>query len=336
MKIFFFSTVFAPSVGGIERMTETLCNEFVSMGHDVQLATLTPGNGSYSYPVIRQPGIGKFLQLLQWCDVHIQANVSLKYAWTALIAPNKLIYNHHNAYVRDDGNRGYLDKLKAVIARQTWGIANSHYTAKRTGAHHVVLNAYDDSIFCNLTPWEQRDRDLVFLGRLVSQKGCDTLLQALGQLHSQGISPNLTIIGDGPDRSMLQKRSHGLGLDNQVHFTGMLQGKPLAESLNRHRIMVVPSQYEEPFGIVALEGLACGCIPVVSERGGLVDAISGHGFTFPNGDASALAKVLLKILQAPDTAHTRLDNVETHLTHCSAHSVAKHYLDIFHKKINLT
>ena len=335
MKIFFFSTVFAPSVGGIERMTEILCAEFVSIGHEVQLATLTPGNGNFPYPVIRSPGFADFLGLLQWCDVHIQANVSLKYAWVRLIAPAKLIFKHGNAYVKDDGNRGYLDRLKVSIARHTWGIANSHYTADRTGANHVVFNAYDEAVFCNLIPWGQRDRDLVFLGRLVSQKGCDTLLQSLAQLHAQGIRPNLTIVGDGFDRPMLEKMSNELGLGEQIRFTGTLQGQPLADLLNRHRIMVVPSRYEEPFGIVALEGLACGCVPVVSERGGLVDAISGHGYTFPNGDATALTQILAEILEAPDVALARLDNVQIHLDLCSSNSVAKQYLEIFQQKIGL-
>ena len=335
MKIFFFSTVFAPSVGGIERMAETLCAEFVSMGHEVQLATLTPGNSNFPYPVMRSPNLPKFLQLLQWCDVHIQANISLKYAWVRLIAPNKLIYNHQNAYVKDDGSRGYLDRLKVSIAQHTWGIANSHYTAVLTGANHVVFNAYDDSVFRSLVPWEQRDHDLVFLGRLVSQKGCDTLLQSLAQLHAQGIRPNLTIVGDGFDRPMLEKMSNELGLGEQIRFTGTLQGQPLADLLNRHRIMVVPSRYEEPFGIVALEGLACGCVPVVSERGGLVDAISSHGYTFPNGDATALAQVLAEILQAPDVALSRLDNVQTHLDRCSSNSVARQYLEIFQQKTGL-
>jgi len=129
--------------------------------------------------------------------------------------------------------------------------------------------------------------------------------------------------------------SNKLGLSGQIRFTGTLQGQPLADLLNRHRIMVVPSRYEEPFGIVALEGLACGCVPVVSERGGLVDAIIGHGYTFPNGDATTLAQVLAEILQAPDVALSRLANVQTHLDRCSSHRVAKQYLDIFQQKIGL-
>lgn len=332
MKIFFFSTVFAPSIGGIERMAETLCTEFAAMGHEVRLATLTPGNGSFPYPVIRRPSLGQFFQLLRWCDIHLQANVSLKYAWPKLVSPSKLVYRYANAYQRDDGNRSMVDFIKIGIARSSCGIANSHYTAARTGANHVVLNAYDDAIFSITLPWTERDRDLVFLGRLVSQKGCDTLLQSLAHLKAQGLYPNLTVIGDGPDRSMLQTLSHDLGIDDQVSFAGSLQGNALADLLNRHRIMVVPSRYEEPFGIVALEGLACGCIPVVSQRGGLVDAISGHGFTFPNGDDLALSQVLADILRDPAAAKGCLEGVESHLSRCSARNVAQQYLDIFRQK----
>ena len=60
-----------------------------------------------------------------------------------------------------------------------------------------------------------------------------------------------------------------LGLERQVEFTGVLQGETLVRTLNAHRIMVVPSRTPEPFGVVALEGIACGCVVVGSEGGGL-------------------------------------------------------------------
>ena len=329
MKIFFFTTVFAPSVGGIERLAETLCAEFVAMGHEVRMATMTSGAGAFTFPVIRRPGPREFLRLLRWCDVHVQANVALKHAWPRVMFPRKFVYRYANAYQRDDGSRGLLDWLKVAIARNSCGIANSSYTAARTGARHVVLNAYDDSVFRTTQPWETRSGDLVFLGRLVSQKGCDTLLRALGRLRAEGAYPHLTIIGDGPDRPALEHLSEQMGIGKQVRFVGMLGGKALAEELNRHKVMVVPSRYEEPFGIVALEGLACGCVPVVSERGGLVDAIGGHGFTFPNADDEALARVLAEVLGAPEEARARLSGVQAHLAECSARRVAERYLDIF-------
>jgi glycogen(starch) synthase len=329
VKIFFFTTVFAPSVGGIERLVETLCAEFVANGHEVRLATMTPGDATFSYPVIRRPNPFDFLRLLQWCDVHIQSNVALKYAWPRFVAPQKFVYQHNNAYQRDNGTRGVLDHLKAVLARQTTGIANSHFTSVRTGADHVVFNAYGDSIFRNERPWSEREGELVFLGRLVSQKGCDTLLQALARLACEGMTPRLTVIGDGPDRQGLEALCVKLGLNEQTRFIGPLQGRELARMLNDHRVIVVPSRYEEPFGIVALEGMACGCIPVVSERGGLVDAIGGHGFTFANGGHGELAELLCTILSAPEAAYAKLNNIESHLVNYTASNVANQYLEIF-------
>lgn len=329
MRIFFFTTVFAPSVGGVERMTEMLCGEFTALGHEVLLATLTPGESNFPYPVIRRPRLLDFLRLLRWCDIHVQANVSLKYAWAGILAPRRLVYQHHCAYRRDDGTLSVLGRAKVTLATLSHGISNSEYTADRIGCDEAILNSYEDAVFRVSRPWFERASDFVFLGRLVSQKGCDTLIRALARLRGQGLTPSLTIIGDGPDRPMLDALSKREGLVGQVRFAGVLKGHSLAEVLNQHRVIIVPSRCEEPFGIVALEGLACGCVPVVSARGGLVDAISGHGFTFPNGDDAALADTLAGILADPAAAHARLAGADAHLSRCTSQAVAMRYLDVF-------
>jgi glycosyltransferase involved in cell wall biosynthesis len=259
----------------------------------------------------------------------MQANVSLKYGSARLLCRRSFVYSHQNVYQRDDGTLGLRDRAKRFVARHTPGIANSRYTAGKLGCTHVVFNAYDNATFRDVMPWEARDRDLVFLGRLVSQKGCPTLLRALGRLRRQGLTPRLTVIGDGPDRQMLAALAAREGIGEQVRFEGTLQGPALAAALNRHRVLVVPSSYEEPFGIVALEGLACGCLPVVSARGGIVDAIGPHGFTFPNGDEGALADTLAAILADPDTAQARLAGKDAHLTAFTARTVATRYIGVF-------
>jgi glycosyltransferase involved in cell wall biosynthesis len=119
------------------------------------------------------------------------------------------------------------------------------------------------------------------------------------------------------------------GIAGQVRFAGTLQGPALATALNQHRVLVVPSSYEEPFGIVALEGLACGCLPVVSARGGIVDAIGPHGLTFPNGDEAALADTLAAVLADPDAAQARLAGKDAHLTAFTARTVATRYMSVF-------
>jgi glycogen synthase len=330
VRIFVFSTVFAPSVGGIERITELLCSEFTAMGHEVRLATLTPGRDEarLSYPVFRRPNVGQFLRLLRWSDVHLQANVSLKYA-LARLGCRRFVYSHHNVYQRDDGTLSLRDRLKRLVARHTPGIANSRYTAARLGCAHVVFNAYDDATFRDTAAWPARERDLVFLGRLVSQKGCPTLLGALGRLRRGGLSPSLTVIGDGPDRAMIEALAAREGVADQVRFAGTLQGPDLAAALNRHRVLVVPSTCEETFGIVALEGLACGCLPVISVHGGIVDAIGPHGLTVANGDAAALAETLAAVLADPGAAEARLAGKEAHLAGFTARAVASRYVAVF-------
>lgn len=187
MKILFYTTVFAPNVGGIEKLAETLCRQFVLMGHDVRLVTETLGEADMPFEVIRRPTKRHLLNLLTWCDVHLQANVSLKMAWMRFFALKKTVYQHNNVYQRDDGSKGVLDHFKTALAHTTPSIANSHYTAVRTGTKDVIFNAYDERTFSSALGKIEKDRDLVFLGRLVSQKGCDVLIDALEKLAIRGL-----------------------------------------------------------------------------------------------------------------------------------------------------
>ena len=97
-------------------------------------------------------------------------------------------------------------------------------------------------------------------------------------------------------------------------------------TLNRHRILVVPSRYNEPFGIVALEGIACGCVVVGSRGGGLKEAIGPCGDTFRNGDAADLARVLGRLLRRPELDAEPLRQAAGHLARHAGERVAAAYL----------
>ena len=332
MRIFVFTTYFAPSVGGIERLSELLATQFGELGHDVALATLTPGpeRGPWRFPVVRRPSARRFLSLLRWCDVHLQMNLSLKYFYPAAIR-RAFVVHHGNEYVRAGGGQGLRDHLKLACARLVHGVACSRYIAGRVGCGEVIGNPYDDSTFRLEVPVEERDRDIVFLGRLVSDKGCDTLLGALAILRERGLSPSCTVIGDGPERGRMAAMARSTGLDETVRFTGALHGAAIAGELNRHRVMAVPSRVREGFGVVALEGLACGCLPVVSAEGGLVDAIGGHGLTFRNGDRRDLADRLEGALRDGDLVRRKLEGADRHLTGFTARRIAERYLELFER-----
>jgi glycogen synthase len=326
MRIFIFTTAFAPSVGGIERLMEVLATQFAQLGCEVVLATPLPGpeNGLPGARLVRQPSTRQFFFFLRWCDVHLQANLSLRYLHPLLVG-TPFVVSHQNDY----GRRDLRDHAKIACARWVYGIACSRYIAQRVPCREVIGNAYDDAVFRSEVPLASRPKDIVFVGRLVSDKGCDTLLAALATLAREGMTPSCTVVGDGPERERLGSMATAMELP--VSFLGSLPPSAVAEQLNQHRIQVVPSRFAEPFGIVALEGLACGCLPIVSATGGLVDAIGSHGITFANGDPVELANRLRAVLGDFERARQSLQGVERHLATFTARRVAEKYLQAFER-----
>jgi glycogen(starch) synthase len=173
-----------------------------------------------------------------------------------------------------------------------------------------------------------KDHDLFFVGRMVSDKGIDILIDALHHLRQRGLRPSLTLVGGGPEELLLQDKVKTLGLSDSVRFAGQVGDAELNELLNAYRIMVVPTRHGEGFGVVALEGIACGCVVVGSTCGGLPEAIGACGTTFPNMDPTALADVLFDLL----THRERLDAFRAHASqHLQAHkpaAVAQKYLEV--------
>jgi glycogen(starch) synthase len=338
MKILFSARAFLPRIGGLENITADLAGVLTRLGHEVVVLTTTPGDGPDHFPfhVVRQPGMRETLRWMRWCDVVHQLNLSLKGIWPRLLVRRPWVVSHHSWYRRGDGRIAWQDRLKRRVLRHLDGsIAVSRAMADDLVPLPVVIpNAYQDRLFRRL-PGVERSKDLVFLGRLVSDKGVDVLLDALACLAADGLRPGLTIIGDGPERPALEAQARRLGLDpgldGQVRFLGVRQGEELVEILNRHRLLVAPSRYREPFGMVALEGIACGCAVVGSADGGLVEAMGPCGRTFPNGDATALATVLADLLRHPEQIRDLLARAPEHLARHTGESIARAYADLFER-----
>jgi glycosyltransferase involved in cell wall biosynthesis len=173
--------------------------------------------------------------------------------------------------------------------------------------------------------------DFVFLGRLVSDKGADMAIDAIAALKRDGYLKHLTIIGDGEDKNMLVERVKAQGLNEQVNFTGSLNGKELMEKISEHKYMLIPSRWKEPFGVVALEGLACGCVPIVSDGGGLPDAIGEAGLVFKRGDLDDLVCKMKLVIEDSELVAKLKDAAVAQVASHEASLIADKYLEIFKK-----
>lgn len=336
MKILIYSPFFYPRVGGTETMMGILAEEFCSIGHAVKVVTYTEAssdNKYFPYEIIRYPRAYQILQFCQWCDVFLQASVSLKGIWATILTRKPIVFSHHTWYHRRDGRQNWKDLLKKFVTSLGKNIAVSKAIAASLPAQcEIIPNTYQDKLF-QIIPVVDRDKELVFLGRLVSDKGVHLLLDAVARLKQSGLYPRLTIIGNGPDRFSLEEQARNLDLVSQIEFLGEKTGGELVEVLNQHKIMVVPSLWDEPFGIVALEGIACGCVIVGSSSGGLFDAIGKCGITFPNGDEVSLANALYELLTRPDLLLSYQKYRDPHLSSHHSTVIAKSYLAVFEDAI---
>ncbi|HEY9651050.1 MAG TPA: glycosyltransferase family 4 protein [Coleofasciculaceae cyanobacterium] len=335
MKILIYSPLFYPSLGGVEIVTSILAHEFVNQEHEVKVVSQVPATNANLFPfeVIRKPNPLKVLSLIYWCDVYFHANISLKGIWPLLIRPKPWVIAHNGWYSRPNGTLGWQDYLKHFFLRFATGISVSKAVADHISTPSIVIpNPYCEDIFYEI-PNTIRNRELVFLGRLVYQKGVDLLLEALHNLKLVGLTPQLTIIGTGLEELNLRQQSNELNINQQVNFVGKKFGNELTELLNNHKIMVVPSRYQEGFGLVALEGIACGCVVISSDSGGLKEAVGSCGATFPNGNVKALTQILFDLLTNLDQLSTYRENAEAHLSRHKKATVAKAYLQVMEKAI---
>ncbi|MDF5720670.1 MAG: glycosyltransferase family 4 protein [Rhizonema sp. PD37] len=335
MNFLIYSPSFYPNIGGLETVISTLAQEFTYQGHQVKLVSQTPdiNSKSFCFEVIRQPNSQQLLQLTRWCDVFLQGCVSLKGLWPLLIIPKPLVVTHQTWYRRSNGSLNWQDHLKYFITRFATNISASQALAEYIpAAVKIIPNSYREDVFYNM-PDVTRNKELVFLGRLVSDKGVNLLLDALAQIKLLGIKPKLTIIGNGPEEYRLQQQAQKLEIIDQIDFAGIKVEQELAKLLNTHKIMVVPSLWDEPFGIVALEGIACGCVVVGSEGGGLKDAIGPCGVTFPNGNVEQLTQILFNLLTEPEKLKTYRDKAKLHLDSHTSQAVAKAYLNVLEEVV---
>jgi len=158
---------------------------------------------------------------------------------------------------------------------------------------HVVGNPQPDQP--QLIEFSPPDPVVLFLGRLVPNKGCDVLLRAVPQLPA---SAQVWIAGDGPERSKLEELARNLGLGSKVVFLGWAPPERVRELLSRARVLAVPSLWPEPFGLVALEAYASERPVVASSVGGLADLVVDKvtGRSVPPDNPSELAKALTTYL----------------------------------------
>jgi glycosyltransferase involved in cell wall biosynthesis len=331
-KLLILSYAFAPSIGGIETVSDLVARSFSSRGYEVTVITqaLNPGIESEdSFRVVRRPGVAALFREIRRADVVLQSNMSLRIGWPLWLVflRKPFILVHHTPLSRPDGRLAWQDRLKRALLWRPYCLSVSSFLASTIGARSLVIpNPYDSKFFRKI-PGTDRNGDLLFVGRLVLAKGVDTLLNAFAFVLKARPTSTLIIVGEGPELKSLQELSKSLGISESVKFLGSRRGPEVAELMNQHKILVIPSHSvpQEALSVVALEGVATGCVPVASRQGGLPDAVGRAGVLFEEGNFEELSRILIHLLNEPDLLEHYRSEGDEHLRQFHPESVANAY-----------
>lgn len=207
-------------------------------------------------------------------------------------------------------------KLSGPVITSVWKtayavIANSGGLATLARAHApdididvIPAGADLDAVEPASTPTLEGPMRLLFVGRLVSQKGLDVLFRALATMKTHN-DWSLTIAGEGPLKDELALAAHKLGVADRVVFRGWLERDQLPAVYKDADIFVLPSR-DEGMPNAMLEAMAAGLPVIGSKVAGLNEVvIDGEtGFLVPPEDANALAHALRVSIEDRDQTFT--------------------------------
>lgn len=211
-------------------------------------------------------------------------------------------------------HRLYLKKRHILIEKQICCIAVSHYIKNRL----IKQGFKDDQITVHYTgidtqkfrysPYDNNREGVVFVGRMVEQKGGSDLIKALALIELEPRVKRVKFIGDGPARDEWQKLAVSLGVE--AEFLGRLSQDEIIEHLSQARVFCVPSKRmedgrEEGLGMVFLEAAAIGTPTVSYNVGGIPEAVlNGRtGLLVESSNINGLAHSIESILKDFDMAH---------------------------------
>lgn len=142
---------------------------------------------------------------------------------------------------------------------------------------------------------------LLFVGRLVSEKGVLVLLRALAELRRRGVEVTAVLVGDGPYRGEFEQAARRLGIAEQVTFTGALTGARLAPLYREADVFCLPS-FAEGLPVVLMEAMA-NELPVITSRiAGIAELVDDgvNGLLLPPGRDDVIADALERLAADPE------------------------------------
>lgn len=295
-----------PIVSGISRCVGELSSGLRRRGHHVDVISsasmprIKLGEYRFSSMLAYWPRIARELRRYDVVNLHgpvpTLSDVFLLSARTMAKGHcPPIVYTHHCAI--DIGRlkracRAYNSMHLALSSLADAVVTSSEWYAEPLkGPDRPPVEVIPWGVDTAVTGHEPRTQGplrVLFVGQMRPYKGVDVLLRAVANLPEV----ELTLVGNGAHLWEYQRLTRTLQASN-VKFLGRLPDEMLRAEYASNDVIVLPSTtHAEAFGLVVLEGMAYGCVPVVSNLPGVRDLAAGVGMVVPSGDSYELGKAL--------------------------------------------
>jgi glycosyltransferase involved in cell wall biosynthesis len=190
--------------------------------------------------------------------------------------------------------RGLQALTRADLAVSYSSCVDGHLAANGVARRKIV--PYFPTMPAKLCSEDAQRQRVVFAGRVVTPKGVGVLIRA-----ARDVDADFLICGEGRQLEAMRRLARRLGMEDRIFFRGWLEPDELAQEFANASVVVVPSLWPEPFGIVGIEAFAAGRPAIASDTGGICDWLDDgvSGLLVSPGDARGLARALNELLADP-------------------------------------
>jgi glycogen(starch) synthase len=253
--------------------------------------------------------------------------------------PQSHIHAAERAMVRRADHVITCSRYMRVHVANVFGVRPSKVTAIPNGIDPRDLEPVEPDLATLRARYAGPDDLLVLLvGRLVYEKGFHLALDALAPILRRRGGVRFGVAGTGTAEAELKRQATKLGLAGHGVFLGWI-GDDMLHSLYRvSDLCIVPSIYE-PFGLVALEAMASGCLCVVADTGGLREVVPVEGtvgLRFPSRDAGALRGVLERVLTDDASRRQLVAEAREHVLRFDWAEVARRTAEVYRVLVERT
>jgi glycosyltransferase involved in cell wall biosynthesis len=320
---------FPPEVGGLESHIFYLCRGLVARGHEVDTVTSRsqpelpphevmdgvrvwrtwlPARNTAGWAAHAFFSMPRFGALAADADVlHAQDVAGVLPCMVAQRARNvPLVTTYHSShFLRRASSPFWRPIFRRFLMAADRNLAASTEIASvaeqiAPGARvDAVTNGVETSFFRRmepaLPPHAPGRRRLIVPRRLFAKNGVEHLVRALPAIARE-VDVEAVLIGDGPERSALERLAAELGVSDRVVFLGARAHAQMPGLLSSGDLAIIPSLMEAT-SVAALESMACE-LPVAASRvGGLPEIVDDEvGVLFEPGDAGSLARAVVDLL----------------------------------------